>query len=172
MSSNYWSSTTRATHSGEAWYVDFGYGFVLIGLKSYYCYVRAVRGGQSSNFFVDNGNGTVTDTSTGLMWQQATAGATNWNAAINYCEGLVLGGHSDWRLPNRNELQSLVDYSTYIPAIDATAFPNTTYSLYWSSTTLDLYSGSAWGVEFDDGDVAYNSKLLDFLYYVRAVIWE
>jgi hypothetical protein len=59
---------------------------------------------------IDNGNGTVTDTGSGLMWQKATApGTYTWQAALSYCENLSLAGHSDWRLPNRNELESLVD---------------------------------------------------------------
>ena len=99
--------------------------------SSYYYYVRAVRGGQSSNSFVDNSDGTITDTSTGLMWQKATApGTYTWEQALTYCENLTLpaGGYSDWRLPNRNELQSIVDYSRYNPAIDTTFFPGTVAS--------------------------------------------
>jgi hypothetical protein len=91
------------------------YGGGVYGVpKTYGYYVRAVRGGQSSNTFVDNSDGTVTDTSTGLMWQQATASGTyTWEQALTYCENLTLpaGGYSDWRMPNRNELQSIVDYS-------------------------------------------------------------
>ena len=84
---------------------------------------------------VDNGDGTVTDASTGLMWQQAEAGAMNWEAALVYCENLELAGHDDWRLPNLNELLSIVDYELYDPAIDTTFFPGAMSSEYWSSTT-------------------------------------
>lgn len=49
---------------------------------------------------VDNGDGTVTDTKTGLMWQKADAGTMNWETAIAYCKKLMLAGHSDWRLPS------------------------------------------------------------------------
>ena len=97
-----------------------------------------MRGGQSNNNFVDNSDGTISDTSTGLMWQKATApGTYTWEQALTYCENLTLpaGGYSDWRLPNRNELQSIVDYSRYNPAIDTTFFPGTVASYYWSSTT-------------------------------------
>ena len=93
--------------------------------------------------FIDNGDGTVSDTTTGLMWQKATApGTYTWQQALAYCENLVLpaGGYSDWRLPDRNELQSLVDYSRYNPAINTTYFPNTVASYYWSSTTLAGYT--------------------------------
>ena len=59
--------------------------------------VRAVRGGSTiANRFVDNGNGTVTDRSTGLMWQKSTdSGAIDWEQAIYYCEDLDHAGYSD-----------------------------------------------------------------------------
>jgi hypothetical protein len=112
--------------------------------------------------------GTVTDPSTGLMWQQESAGPMFWEEALNYCEGLSLGGYNDWRLPNINELESLVDYARYGPAIDTTAFPDTMSSSYWSSTTRAYYTSSAWCVYFYYGSVNhyyYKSSS----YYVRAV---
>jgi hypothetical protein len=56
---------------------------------------------------VDNGDGTVTDNSYGLMWQKDTIGPIDWYAAENYSAGLSLGGHSGWRLPNMDELLKL-----------------------------------------------------------------
>ncbi|MCD4718781.1 MAG: DUF1566 domain-containing protein [Desulfobacula sp.] len=117
--------------------------------------------------FVDNGNGTVTDTATGLMWQQASQNPMNWEAAITYCETLPLANYGDWRLPNRNELQSLVDYSKYNPCIDTSFFPGTVSSHCWSSTTSADSSGGAWLVNFFHGGVASLSKSSS--YYVRAV---
>ena len=99
-SSYYWSSTTYANNTYGAWHVGFYYGHVVVsGNKSSSYYVRAVRAGQSNESnFIDNGDGTVTDTETGLMWQKATApGTYNWQNALSYAEGLTLGGHSDWR---------------------------------------------------------------------------
>lgn len=72
----------------------------------------------------DNGDGTVTDLNTGLMWQQADDGtARNWEDALAFAEDLELAGYDDWRLPDAHELQSIVDYnrsmqSTGSPAID------------------------------------------------------
>ncbi|MBI4687331.1 MAG: DUF1566 domain-containing protein [Nitrospirae bacterium] len=69
--------------------------------------------------FTDNGNGTVTDNRTGLVWQQGEAGQMMWGSALSYCEGLPLGGKTDWRLPNVKELESLTDDTRYNdPAID------------------------------------------------------
>ncbi|MCD4736934.1 MAG: DUF1566 domain-containing protein, partial [Bacteroidales bacterium] len=117
--------------------------------------------------FVDNGDGTVTDTATGLMWQKTTQNVMNWEAAITYCETLPLANYGDWRLPNRNELQSLVDYSKYNPCIDTTFFPGTVSSYYWSSTTSAYNSGYACCVYFYYGYFSHNNKSSS--YYVRAV---
>jgi hypothetical protein len=90
---------------------------------------------SSGSGFIDNGDDTVTDTITGLMWQKATDDTTRtWAAALAYCNDLVLGGHSDWRLPNINELRSLVD-PTQSPSLPSGhPFINVKSDFYWSST--------------------------------------
>jgi len=169
---DYWSSTTYAINPDYAWEVNFN-GLVYDDNKFFNLFVRAVRGEQhgSSDHYADNGNGTVTDTDTGLIWQKETApGTYTWQQALSYCESLALAGHNDWRLPNRNELQSLVDYSKYDPSIDTVYFPNTLSFPYWSSTTYvdDPYpSSAAWFVRFLSGYVGADHKVTS--YYVRAV---
>jgi hypothetical protein len=120
--------------------------------------------------FVDNGDGTVTDNCTGLMWQQATgngAAPLNWSDALAYCEDLSFAGHDDWRLPNVRELQSLVDYGRLDPAIDPVF--GALSSGYWSSTSgaVDSAPSYAWFVYFGIGGVSLDFKFDDF--YVRAV---
>jgi hypothetical protein len=132
--------------------------------------------------FTDNGDGTVTDTVTGLMWDKCSWGqnndATCTGAASTYNWSQALGvavsannanrkGHADWRLPNKNELESLADLSVSSPAINTTAFPNTVSNWYWTSTTYAPYPANAWLVYFDDGytDAGYKS----YGYYVRLV---
>ncbi len=115
-------------------------------------------------------DGTVTDTTTGLMWQQETARRMSWEAAISYCKGLTVGGYRDWRLPTIQELQSIVDYTRYGPTIDTTAFPGIMSSYYWSSTTDADYTYNAWCMNFYGGDLDYNDK--SYSYYVRAVRGE
>lgn len=111
---------------------------------------------------MDNGDGTVTDTATGLMWQQCDDGAArNWEEALAYAENLELAGYDDWRVPDAHELQSIVDYtrsmqSTCSPAIDP-VFGCTqmidegggeNFGFYWTGTT---HKGSIPG---EDGSFA------------------
>ena len=104
-----------------------------------------------------DGAGIVTDSVTTLQWQDDYSDNgdvikyTNWRAAINYCENeLSLGGHNDWRLPNKNELLSVVDYTKSNPAIYE-EFQNKTSNYYWSSTTNANNPSSAWLVDFYNG---------------------
>lgn len=123
--------------------------------------------------FVDNGDGTITDKATGLMWAKDGngAGCNNgstlaWAAAITFAEGLSFAGYSDWRLPNVRELMSIVDYGAVAPAINST-FTNTQSDDYWSSTTYAGNSDNAWSVNFFGGDVVDFDKDND--YDVRPV---
>jgi len=165
----YWSSTTYAYYSDYAWRVYFYYGYEHRYFKSDSYHARAVRGGQAGSLdhLVINGDGTVTDTITGFMWQQGTDGLMTWEAGISYCEALSLAGYDDWRLPNRRELHSIVDYSRYNPAIDTAVFPGTVSSGYCSSTTYAARTDLAWKVYFDHGGNV--SILKSGSHYVRAV---
>ncbi len=165
---DYWSSTTIAGVLYMAWVVRFSNGLVDDGNKSNSFCVQAVRGGQSGSFgnFVDNDNGTVTDTATGLMWQKDTApGTYTWQQALLYCESISLADYHDWRLPNRNELQSIVDYNTYDSSIDPLF--SIVRSTYWSSTTYNRYPDGAWSVHFSSCRVDEDDK--SSFGYVRAV---
>lgn len=130
--------------------------------------------GMAEAAFVDNGD-TVTDTVTCLQWQKATMDTKNgagpdtytWQEALAVSEGLSLAGHADWRLPDKNELHSIVDYSRYNPAIDPVFAATTQPSHYWSSTTYAGSTGSAWLVYFGNGYDASDDKSSG--YYVRAV---
>jgi hypothetical protein len=120
--------------------------------------------------YIDNGDGTVTDNGTGLMWQQVTAPDNyTWEQALAYCDNLSLAGHTDWRLPTAKELVSIVDTTQFNPSINTTYFSSRLASYYWSSTT-DTYSINtiyAWFVYFGTGYLAYGDKT-DYA-YVRAV---
>ncbi len=129
------------------------------GEKVYF--VQYVRGNSDygKNDFVDNGDGTITDNATGLMWMQADTGeGLTWEAALAQAEERTFAGYDDWRLPDVKELQSIVDYTrspstSQSPAIDplfsCTPIINeegeTDYPFYWSGTThanMSPYPGS------------------------------
>ena len=111
--------------------------------------------------------GLVTDSATSLQWQDDysdNAGnikTATWTVAIDYCEALSLGGHIDWRLPNKKELLSIVDYGRYTPAISS-IFQNTSSSYYWSSTTYAYDTSNAWIVNFDYGHTNGDPKTNTF----------
>ena len=116
--------------------------------------------------YTDNGDGTVTDNSTGLTWEKKTEANVNvnytWQGALAYVAelnamnaGAGFAGHNDWRLPNIRELLSTVDYSRSNPPIHPAFGPTrgiSNYAAYWSSTSWAGYQleGSAWAVEFAD----------------------
>lgn len=127
------------------------------GAKTFYAiYVRG-NTKYGKNDFADNGDGTVTDRATGLVWMKTDSGkGMDWEAALEYAENREFAGHADWRLPNAKELQSIVDYSrspatTHSAAIDpvfeCTPITNEDgqkdFGHYWSSTThVDPRGGS------------------------------
>ncbi len=143
----------------------FGFNFIDGRIKGYpttssvpedgqakHYYILYVRGNSvyGTNQFVDNGNGTITDNATGLMWMQNDNGSDLlWKDALSYAENLTFAGYSDWRLPDVKELQSIVDYdrspaTTSSAAIDpifnCTSITNeggvADFPWYWSSTTF------------------------------------
>ena len=124
---------------------------------------------MGDNTMIDNGNGTVTDIKTGLMWQQATApgGGYTWAEAMEYCKNISLGGHSDWRLPTIKELVSIVDFGRFEPSINTDYFPDTKASYYWSSTTNANYTDYARHMHFHNG-YDHNHPKSGYS-YVRAV---
>ena len=144
-------------------------------------------------------DGTVTDTWTGLMWQRCSLGQS-WDANSSNCVGNTgfytwqqalrqgdnnnLAGYSDWRLPNVEELRSLVAYDRHGPAINSTVFfPRTLTgfyrTLYWSSSPGAYYLSSpgrfgnsiVWMVDFQTGyDYhSYRARNRNNYYAVRLV---
>lgn len=83
--------------------------------------------------FILNGNGTVTDTVTGLMWQQVDGGEMIYAQANYYCDTLTLGGYTDWRLPNAYESFSILNHQHTNPAVDNSVFTTTGAEYWWSS---------------------------------------
>jgi hypothetical protein len=137
--------------------------------------------------FSDNGDGTVSDNYTGLMWEKKVAGSgcshcvddlydwytamNDWISEANGWSGdgstqSGLGGHTDWRMPTSAELQTILDCSFGLPCIDPVFGPTQSY-YYWSSTTYSGIPDNAWDVGFYNGYVLYDYKLDNG--FVRAV---
>ena len=166
----YWTSTVSSSDPDQAWSVYMSHGSGGLNKKSFICCVRAVRGQSPAGSLLNNGDGTVSDLSTGLMWQQQPGNdRLNWAQALALCEDLVLAGYEDWRLPNFKELRSIVDYTAFSPAVDQTFFPHIPPSQYWSSTTFISPDNQdcAWGIDLDDGDDFFRNKTET--HYVWAV---
>ena len=130
-----------------------GYGLILHGRPKEF-YVMYVRGPQGYGVpdLTDNGDGTITDAASGLMWTQDDNGeAISWEGALAHAQAMNAQGylgHDDWRLPNIKELQSIVDYTrspdttgsaALDPLFDISAITNEAgtpdFPFYWSSTT-------------------------------------
>ncbi len=140
----------------------------------------SIPASNPDTIYTVHADGTVTDTRTGLMWKQclegygaanctADGGTTSftWADALTHAENHTFASHSDWRLPNMNELRSLVEDCRVGPTINDAVFPNTSSSGVWSGSP-DAYSSSfAWGVDFGYG-YAYGGNRDDG-YHVRLV---
>jgi hypothetical protein len=113
-------------------------------------YLEFCPGGGAPRF-VDNGNRTVTDQCTGLMWMKEAWDFNTWCFGLRNAEDIVFAGHDDWRIPNIRELLSLVSYGTAHPTIGAPFQQESANDTFWSSTTYDNGPDRAWAVSFDDG---------------------
>lgn len=161
-----WSLSDEAT---KARYLDLSDGSLLLADKDVDKSLRCVRGAEwGANSFVDHGDGTVSETAAGLMWQKASQGSSDWQAMPAYCEGLELAGHTDWRLPDIKELATLVGAEAAVPASSG---------IYCSSSTVKDDPASVWLVQFSAmsnyGDLfshaAGNSKQTCGSFYYRCV---
>ena len=84
--------------------------------------------------YTNNGNGTITDNVTGLLWQQVDGGEMTIENAFIYADNLVLGGYSDWRLPTPKESFSILNHQNINPALNTSYFTNTNADYWWTNT--------------------------------------
>ncbi len=149
-------STSKLTKTGQTTsYKDYDDGYYQKGL--------------ATNF--TRGSDIVIDNITGLQWQddekiKTEAIDKTWNDAKTYCDNLTLGGYDDWRLPNIDELETIVDYGRYkndtagskaaIDPIFENINSNDLY--YWSSTPSKSDASTAWAVGFNDGNDLADDK--------------
>jgi hypothetical protein len=122
--------------------------------------------------FTDNGDETITDRLTGLIWAKKAdtptigafeGGAMQWMRSFEYIEALNAAsylGHNDWRVPDISELESLVAHRRDVPYewLAEKGFENVVLASYWSATTYAANTDSAWDLCMYDGRVSNNYK--------------
>ncbi|UTV28947.1 DUF1566 domain-containing protein [Photobacterium atrarenae] len=151
----------KITHGDVVYTVNFASG----QLKAYPVepsqnrrfYIRLVRGNPDygKNRLIDNGDGTISDVATGLMWSTLDSmRPLSWQDVLQYAENLSYGGYLDWRVPNIKELQSIVDYNRvatgkppisprFVTSLYQRESGDIDYALYWSSTSIKRSAGAS-----------------------------
>jgi hypothetical protein len=147
----FWSASPSANMTGYGWLVDMRGGLPYDGDVTIARRVRCVRGTPARAapvvHFVVNADNTVTDTETGIVWQQQTSSDTFANQP-NYCGSL---GGAGWRAPHALELESIIDENRSGPTIDTAMFPGTASASYWTSSARADLGTDAWAIDFTNG---------------------
>ena len=166
----WWTATRQVNDSTKIWVTNAGGGIgnhlktetiSAGGTKRYQ--PRAVRQVIQPvalpSHWINNGDGTITDLITGLLWQQVSyPDSMTWESALLYADTLTLAGHTDWRLPNIKELQSINDEQRLNPSINTTFFIGAGIKQYWSSTSLPNQTTKAWYLDTRYGITTYQFK--------------
>ncbi len=194
IDSQYVSSTEYVSTTMNGDDTVFGVNFADGRIKGYpklmggddkLFFVQYVRGNEDygANSFINNGDGTINDISTGLMWSKADSGkGMDWEESLDWVQKKNEDdylGYDDWRLPNVKELHSIVDYTrspatTDSPAIDPifdtslikNEGGNDDYPYFWTSTTHATTSASNSGsyasyIAFGEALGYMNGELMD-----------
>jgi len=170
----WWTDSSRADDGSKVWLVNSGGGIGAYSKQETISaggerpvHIRCVRGASpfgAGPHLHDNGDGTVTDQRTGLIWQQIGPDRRmTWEESLKYCDGLRLASQNDWRLPNIKELRSISDDRKVQPSLDKTFFPGAQVACYWSSTSLCNRPERAWFVDFETGLVSHADKPQHYL---------
>jgi hypothetical protein len=181
MYDSYWSSTINISNSSNAWLMR-NYGIISYESIQIKRYVKCITG-SSQSLLTYNVSGNQVISSNGLIWQKCAIGQDlntcsnnptlyKWLDAISQCEALNLNNRTDWRLPNINELRSLINYNKVTSPVIDSKFLNTQSAYYWSSTSNILNLAGAFGVNFLDGrhDYLVGSAAFDNKSIVEAYV--
>ncbi len=168
----FWSSSPYVGYSDYAWDVYFGYGSVYSYYKTDSYYFRCVSGNEykpAGSFTEETKNSKVivTDSKTNLQWTKECVSGKTWQQALSYCETLDYGSYTDWRLPNINELKTLINRNRYNPVSDFPDFPGMPLNYFWSSSSNVNNTNGAWYVYYGVGVVDSDDKAGSG--YVRCV---
>jgi len=169
----FWTASPLVSDKGQAWAVSFWSVGVIPRNVHEDRSVRCVSDGgardQAPSRFANSEEASdlVFDFATNLIWQATPFTAKKWSEALRYCEGLTLAGQGTWRLPNVNELRSLVDVTRSGPATVFPGMPELTFDeadRFWSSTAVVFHHDTqsshlrAWAVDFVRGEVLADMK--------------
>ena len=158
-------------------------GFTVNSVQSQTCRtVSEIPSTTPDSRFTNNQDGTITDKYTGLMWQRCQLGRNgndcefgnlnvyNWLEALDQADSNMLANHTNWRLPNHKELDSIVEQRCFDPSINTNFFPNTSNSLFWSSSPYASNASGAWFIGFSQGSSNTSSRNVDnYVRLVRAI---
>ncbi len=149
--------------------------FVVIAANAQNCNDNIMPTTPDSRF-IDNGDGTVIDKQTNLIWMRCILGQTwtgttctdenvgyTWQEALQTAVSYSFAGSDGWRVPNSNELESIVERACYKPAINLSIFPQTPSSLVWTTTPYVGDYNGVWIVDFEDGYEGGFSKTIPFM---------
>ncbi len=168
----WWTSELQANDTSKVWSTNAGGGIgnhrktetiSAGGIKRFHA--RAVRDIHPvvtvPTHFNDNGDGTITDLLTELVWQKIPYGdSITWEQALIYADTLTISGQNDWRLPNIKELQSINDETRVNPSLDNNIFQVVGATKYWSSTSLPNQPLKAWYLNTQFGITTYDDKTI------------
>ena len=138
---------------GGKFYLDLEHGSISINKKSTVRGLLCVKGDEygkvaASDYVTvpENGEEMIRDAKTNLYWQKTAVGGKTWPQALKHCEDLNYAGHDDWRLPNKNELASLVDFTkenpaSSFPGMPSEEFVSSTFTLVDGEVTVDMKTG-------------------------------
>lgn len=132
---------------------------------------EAIKQTAPAEVFILHQDGTATHKTTGLTWMRCSLGqqwsgsacngevsSVTWPEALTAARGHVFAGYDDWRLPNKNELESIVEEACHSPAINAGIFPATPSLFFWTSSPYSGQATGAWSVDFGYGVVTATVK--------------
>ena len=164
----YWTATPVVGEGYEGKFWSFYPDSAMVSIASYTAAdeltVTCVSGeeyGKPGTFEVKNigGKDVVFDSATNLMWQKTPVSEKKWAEALEYCTSLEYAGYTDWRVPNKNELLTLVDYSKVGPA---SSFPEMISEEFWSSTfQLTDYGGSEYAFTVHTGAGSISNRYFE-----------
>ena len=162
----FWSAEHVSGDSRKTWVLNAGGGIgdknpeeshASGGDKIYS--LKCVRGNLHvpDTRFIENGDGTVTDNFTGLMWLQKSSGEMDLQNAQTYAKSLSLAGYDDWRLPDMTELAMLCDRNQTNPALNRIVFSSIFPGKYWTASALAGQMDKQWFVDLSKGMSGYES---------------